>query len=313
MYIRIEVVCINRYIHNLFIGQLRTVVSSLWIFVFVYLLFLYILGFAFFDIFICFIAYLFFSVFIVICQLLEIKYRKVNINKYEEVVNCLIYKERGLVVDTKEIREFFCKIPIELKEKVLKDNLRIYLITDNGKKVNGYYKISKNSIYIIVRKEKINFKTFLHEFAHYIDYSFGGLSRNIFIRVLLLKFRYSEFKLLKDSMLVVGKYSQNSSLIERINKSRFKQKMSRVIFYFLGYKNKIILNTLPYGLINHIEFFSEIFCESVYLMGKDKIEAIPNEYFLFPLTTYSKFGNVERIKIFFSNLLFVNYIKCKKY
>lgn len=292
----------------MFIGQLRTVVSGLWLFVFVYLLSLYFLGFAFSDIFICFMAYLFFSVFIVICQLIEIKYRKVNLNKYEEVIKDLVYKEKNIVVDIKDIQQFFYKIPIELKEKVYKDKLRIYLISDKGKKVNGYYKISKNSIYIIVRKENINFKTFLHEFAHYIDYSFGGLSRNIFIRWLLVKFRYSEFKLLKESMLIVGKSNQNSSLITRINKSRFKQRISRLIFYFIGYKNKIVQNTLSYGLTNHIEFFSELFCESIYLLGKGKIEAVPDVFFVVPFNYYSKYGNVDRIKGFFSGLLF-----CKLY
>lgn len=304
----------NRIRHSLFVGQFISIMEIMNLFIIPYLIILYFLSMPIIDIFICFIVYISFMIFIVTYQIIHIKCKKVNMNKFESIFENIVYKEKNVQMNEDDIISFFNSLPKDLLNKIRKDKLRIYFRNrtkrEMKKQVNGFYKVSSNYIVVYLINNTFSFRTFLHEFSHYIDYSFGRISSNMTFRGYLFKFRYSEY-LSVEKKSMISSLKPGESLIKGLNRGKREQKIQRLVYYILSIKVFSNIFYIPYGLKNCVELFPELFCNNI-KKGGSSFLCIPKDYYNSIFYEYDKYGETEKLMKMFEDIIFMRKWKYPK-
>ena len=304
----------NRIRHSLFVGQFISIMEIMNLFIIPYLIILYFLDMPVYDIIICILVYIFFIFFIVTYQIIHIKCKKVDINKFESIFENIVYKEKNVKMNEEDIVAFFNSLPIDLLNKIRKDKLKIYFRNrkkkEMKKQINGFYKVSSNYIVVYLIDNIFSFRTFLHEFSHYIDYSFGRISNSMAFRDYLIKFRYSEYLSVENKM-IVSSLKLGEPLIKGLNRGKIKQKIQRLVYYMFSIKVFSNIFYIPYGLKNCIELFPELFCNNV-KNGGSSFLAIPKNYYNLIFCEYDKYGETEKLIKMFEDIIFMKKWKYPK-
>lgn len=220
------------------------------------------------------------------------------------------YINRGFVVVSKELEgvdiepivSFVDSLPEHIKTRMIKDGLLIYIekrkdfyIHPKINGASGYYHPVSNHIKILCDSSMdfngYGFKVFVHEFAHYVDSTFGGLSSTLEFKNLLFRIRKAEWFFDRS-------YLGGFSLVKSSRWDRCKPKLFKILYYItkLSYFQEI-----PYGLTNNRELFAELFAESIgFKLTNLKL---PEHYYVNNYTQYYMYIDLEEFNDYVVNML----------